>query len=205
MRALSCHCCCGPIGDDQNSKAVFCCDECRTATREETIARRRANPSRICRICGEPIPNTRRLDAVYCSDSCGNRNRNRTYDDKQSSSGIKHQRQRAYRRLHPSRALLAAVKHRAKKNNIEFSITEEDIPIPNVCPVLGIPLIPPGSRVNGSGYHPDNASVDRIDPSKGYVPGNVKVISHKANLLKNCATISDVEKVLAYMKEVGCP
>jgi hypothetical protein len=39
-------------------------------------------------------------------------------------------------------------------------------------------------------------SLDRIDSSKGYVKGNVRVISHRANLLKNNATVEELKLLL---------
>ena len=42
----------------------------------------------------------------------------------------------------------------------------------------------------------DRPSLDRIDGAKGYVKGNVRVISHRANMLKNDATIEELELVL---------
>ena len=43
------------------------------------------------------------------------------------------------------------------------------------------------------------ASIDRKDSSKGYVKGNVAIISRRANLLKNNATIAELKAVLAFM------
>jgi hypothetical protein len=49
---------------------------------------------------------------------------------------------------------------------------------------------------------PDNSpSIDQIVPGGGYVPGNVRIISWKANRLKSNATIDDLEAILAYMKK----
>lgn len=67
-----------------------------------------------------------------------------------------------------------------------FDIDVEDVKIPDVCPVLGIPM--------------DCASLDRIDSSKGYVKGNIQVVSCQANAVKGSATIEELEKVLAYMR-----
>jgi hypothetical protein len=41
-------------------------------------------------------------------------------------------------------------------------------------------------------------SIDRIDASKGYVVGNVQIISNKANRQKSDASLSDVLKLAAY-------
>ena len=65
--------------------------------------------------------------------------------------------------------------------------------VPEFCPVLGIKLVPYN---NGSGFHIDSPSLDRIKPELGYIKGNVRVISNRANLLKNNATVEELEKVL---------
>jgi len=44
-------------------------------------------------------------------------------------------------------------------------------------------------------------SIDRVDNSKGYVPGNVRIISWRANRLKNDATVEEMELIIKYMKE----
>jgi hypothetical protein len=54
-----------------------------------------------------------------------------------------------------------------------------------------------------SGFFPDSPSLDRIDPSKGYVKGNVRVISARANLLKNDATVGELTLVLEDLREIG--
>lgn len=48
---------------------------------------------------------------------------------------------------------------------------------PLVCPHLGIPLIPPSSDPNAGRHSPNAPSLDRIDNSKGYEPGNVRLTS----------------------------
>jgi hypothetical protein len=85
------------------------------------------------------------------------------------------------------------VKSRAKAFGKDFNLDHSDIVIPDFCPVLGIPL---SLNNNGAGYHSNSPSLDRIDNSKGYVKGNVRVISARANLLKNDATIEELELVL---------
>lgn len=75
-------------------------------------------------------------------------------------------------------------KQRAKKKGIEFTITKEDIVIPELCPILGILL----KTKTGFGRQSEGISLDRIDPTKGYIPGNVWVISDLANRMKSNAT-----------------
>lgn len=93
-----------------------------------------------------------------------------------------------YRKVDPIAKLLAIAKHRAKKAGIEFSLKETDVSIPLHCPYLGIEL----TTEVGNGWLPSAASLDRVDNSKGYVPGNVRVISLKANKMKSNCTKTEL-------------
>lgn len=76
---------------------------------------------------------------------------------------------------------LAVIKHRAIKKNFEFNITVADLDWPTHCPILEVPLTWDGDRW-------DSPSIDRVDSSKGYVKGNVRIISTLANAMKAHAT-----------------
>lgn len=78
----------------------------------------------------------------------------------------------------PDRELWRRAKERAAARGLEFTLSPDEILIPPKCPALGIPLRLTGER---SPYSP---SLDRIDPFDGYVSGNVRVISDRANRLK---------------------
>jgi len=93
--------------------------------------------------------------------------------------------------------LLMKAKNRAKKYNREFAITLKDFSPVSHCPLLGIPL---NFSHRGRGAAPDSATIDRIDPSMGYVPGNVWVISFKANLIKSNATLGELEMIAANLQ-----
>ena len=101
----------------------------------------------------------------------------------------------SYRREHIRELMLQAAKRRAKLNNLEFSLTLDDLnTLPEICPVLGIPMT---CSLN---TQEDNSwSLDRIDNNKGYVPGNVSIISWRANKLKSDATPNELRLVLAYV------
>lgn len=73
---------------------------------------------------------------------------------------------------------------RAKRHGLPFEISLEDIVVPEYCPVLGIKL----STNWGGRFTSNSPSLDRIKPSLGYIPGNVIVISCRANTLKRDAT-----------------
>ena len=47
------------------------------------------------------------------------------------------------------------------------------------------------------------ATIDRVDPDGGYVTGNVRVISMRANRIKSDASIAELESVIAYMKGIS--
>jgi hypothetical protein len=47
----------------------------------------------------------------------------------------------------------------------------------------------------------DSPSLDRINNMKGYVPGNVKIISWRANHLKSNGTALEHEKIAQYIRE----
>jgi hypothetical protein len=91
-----------------------------------------------------------------------------------------------------------AAKVRAKKLGIEFTITPADIIIPERCPALGIPLV-----VSSGGPNDGSPSLDRLRPERGYVPGNVFVISHLANRIKNKSTPEQLTAVAAWVKRVS--
>ena len=75
-------------------------------------------------------------------------------------------------------------KRRAKEGNLDFNIGIEDIVIPQNCPYFNRPLLPLDKE-----WAP---SLDRIDNSKGYIKGNIRVISYKANRVKNNLTIDEL-------------
>lgn len=97
------------------------------------------------------------------------------------------------------RALWKAAKARATKRGLPFSITPDDVVIPARCPVLDIPLVRNPSR----GPYDSSPSLDRKVCSLGYVPGNVVVISWRANRIKNDATAAEVRNLLAWMEAEG--
>ena len=95
-----------------------------------------------------------------------------------------------YLRKYPEKRLWMTAQAHARTSGREFSIGIEDIIIPEYCPYLGIKL----TNITGQGRHFTNPSLDRKDNSKGYVPGNVEVISWRANRMKSNATPNELLK-----------
>lgn len=92
------------------------------------------------------------------------------------------------------------IKGRAKKHRLPFDLELEDIVIPDKCPVFGVPFVI-GTKSKW------NPSLDRIIPDKGYVKGNITVISVRANSIKNDATPDELRKVADYVDSLlgrGC-
>lgn len=85
--------------------------------------------------------------------------------------------------------MFTAAKYRAEQKGIEFDIDIDDIIIPDKCPILECDFVYGTS--NNYSYSP---SLDRIDNSKGYIKGNIQVISSKANTMKNSATQEELVK-----------
>jgi hypothetical protein len=92
--------------------------------------------------------------------------------------------------------LLNSAKYRATFCGLDFNLDISDIVIPDICPCLGIPI---SRNIGITGPSPNSPTLDRIDNTKGYVKGNVCVISYRANKLKNDATIDEVKLIYEYM------
>lgn len=80
----------------------------------------------------------------------------------------------------PELYLWKYAKARAKNDSMEFDLELTDIVIPEVCPYMKTPFIMGDKQLA--------ASLDRIDSSKGYTKDNIRVISFRANRMKNNAT-----------------
>lgn len=109
---------------------------------------------------------------------------------------------KAYVDLSPEKKLWYSVKTRAKQRNVFFDLKIEDIVIPDMCPALGIPIEPiVGKGRIDFGKNWNSPTIDRVDPAQGYVPGNIRVISYRANFLKNEATADELEAIARYIRE----
>ena len=89
---------------------------------------------------------------------------------------------------------------RAKAKNLPFNITEEYVksitPKDMICPALGI-------KMNTSVEDLDSTpSLDRLVPEKGYVKGNVIVVSFKVNRIKADATPEELMKVAIFYEKL---
>ena len=120
------------------------------------------------------------------------------YYKNNKESVLINQKNRRYRS--PENALLTSARCRAKKKNLEFNLSVQDIIIPDKCPVLGISFCTNNDKKRNS----SSPSLDRIDNTKGYIKGNVIVISWRANRLKNDATVEELYKIADFYKNLAC-
>jgi len=105
-----------------------------------------------------------------------------------------------YRDKNAPKYLLDHARWRAKKLGVAFSLTEQDVKIPEFCPVLGIRL--EWSRGRRASANSSSPSLDRVEGAKGYVQGNVVVISNRANFLRNNASAEELRRVAEYAGKV---
>lgn len=177
----------------------FTCKECTSKKMKKKVSERTIiiPEFSVCTKCGkekasyEFYRNSYRFNglSIKCKD-CIKEERSTTEYKELFSLGSK------IRHLEdPRKRMFNAAKGRAKKQNLPFTITLDDVFIPTHCPILGIPL-----EVS-LGSPKDNApSLDKVIPELGYIPGNISVISYRANTLKNNASIEELESIVAYMK-----
>ena len=92
----------------------------------------------------------------------------------------------------PAKIMHTTAKHRAKKQNIPFTISVEDIIIPEYCPILNIKLERKEYGKKGT-FIPESPSLDKIIPELGYTKENIIVISMKANTMKSNASLEELE------------
>lgn len=80
-----------------------------------------------------------------------------------------------------------------KGKGVSWNISPEDIIINEYCPFLGTKLVYAPTKKSKVKLDDVSASNDRFDNSKGYVKGNVWVISRLANAMKNAASIDQLK------------
>ena len=84
----------------------------------------------------------------------------------------------------------------AKSLGVDWNIRFQEVEWNDWCPVFDIKL----NWLNEGKAKDDTPSFDRTDSDKGYVAGNVVIMSWKANRLKNNATKEDLKALSEYME-----
>ena len=109
---------------------------------------------------------------------------------KKKASGTRKVDDRRYSMFHNAQ-------YRAKKKGIPFTISIDDIIIPEICSLLNIELVSSSDKND-----PRNPSLDQIVPGKGYTPDNIQVISYRANVLKWDASLQELELLVENLKKL---
>lgn len=89
-----------------------------------------------------------------------------------------------YRRTHPLYKMLMVAQQRAYRNAIPFNIEQDDIRTSVYCPYLGHKL----TYTVNNGRVKTNALIGCDNLVKGYIPGNVRLMSDQAVQMKGNAT-----------------
>jgi hypothetical protein len=99
--------------------------------------------------------------------------------------------------------MVCAARNRAKKRGWDFNIDADYVRsfVVSNCPILGMPLEWSCCRGDDNKLRSNSPSLDRIDSTKGYVRGNVWIISHRANCIKSNATHEELKLVTKAMGE----
>ncbi len=82
------------------------------------------------------------------------------------------------------KSLYYSCKNRSKRFGYDFNLDLSDIVIPEYCPILKHKITPLSMYT---------ASIDRIDNTKGYIKGNIAIISRKANIMKQDCSLEELE------------
>jgi hypothetical protein len=92
---------------------------------------------------------------------------------------------------------------RALRHQKRRHLTMEDLVdiLPDMCPLLGVEL---SYDLYGNFITPANyATMDRIDPAKGYELDNIHIISKRANTIKNDATLKELKMIVKNLNKIS--
>ena len=189
MYCLECN---SPLGKRQKK---FCSRKCMNVrnAREFGMKHREENPNRY-KVCGE-CNQSLNLNKFSLIEKWNINSGTRDVCKKCSKTIQQTEKLNRDWKVDAAKLLYKNIKSRCKRIGREFSIELDDIIIPKKCPVFGFDL----KREDRETWM-CAPSVDRIDSSKGYIKGNVTVVSRRANILKRDATVEELEQLFNYYK-----
>ena len=156
------------------------CKLCKSSQKKEkyNYLNVTSNPRKgLCLNCGKDFLLLTK-NRKYCSNNC------RSLWNEGSP------KRKEWKSLNAEKQMLYRTRFSAKTKGIPFELQVSDIVIPDKCPILGISL--ERGIYKACDHSP---SLDKINPALGYIPGNVRVLSQRANLLKSNATVEELRLV----------
>ncbi len=148
--------------------------------------------------------------AKDCSKTTGLRSACRSCESSRYYVNNTREKRQSYRRANPVKTITAWLTKgaiaRAKEKNIPCdidldyirSMVGKNAEFASHCPAFGTTLDWSCGNSSKKGPRPNSPSIDRIAPERGYVKGNIKIISFRANQIKSDASPSELKLVAAY-------
>lgn len=142
---------------------------------------------KTCKICKQEKP----LEDFHLNKGCKDGRETRCKSCRKEVAASKYKE-------NPFKTMIRSKRSECKKKGLEFNLTEEYLKKlwTGVCPVFNVPITIGNS---GMGSHM-SGHLDRLDPDKGYIKGNVMFITGRANRIKYNATIEELQLIVDYMK-----
>lgn len=99
-----------------------------------------------------------------------------------------------------AREMAKGARRRAKKQGVDCDVDPEFVKgiIPECCPILGVTL-----DFSAEKTYSRSPSLDRCLPEIGYLKPNIRVLSHRANALKNDGSVTERHMLVAWMENMA--
>lgn len=132
--------------------------------------------TRVCKVCGRDLPEERfSRNQGYLSYTC---------------KSCRTDQNNAVRNSSPQdflRQAVTSLRSSRSKQGFEFTLTLEDLvdiygQQKGLCALSGVLMT---RHRDGSGERPTNCSIDRINPTRGYIKSNVQLVCWQVNKMKH--------------------
>lgn len=108
--------------------------------------------------------------------------------------------EKAWRERNKIKCVWQHLRGKAKRQKLDFNLEVSDL-LPmlslEVCPVFEYRL----ANHNNKGDQDMKASVDRIDPTRGYTKDNIRFISGRANRIKSDASLVELKALVNWLEQ----
>lgn len=95
-----------------------------------------------------------------------------------------------------SKIFLSKLRSKAKSKGYGFNLTSDDLIVPEYCPILGI-------KLDTNGTNDFKPSIDRVDNTKGYVKGNIIIVSGRVNRIKSDASLKELNDIVNFYNRLS--